>query len=547
MVAASDDTGVLSVRAVVLCLVIIVAGLVTAVLLGERINPLRRTPFRESPQVNAAQARALAGRLGYDNVADSDYGLFTVAGLEDYGRENLPRDQYEDFIRNARTSPVRFWYRQSPRDLDTLDEVSPVTNNDPPPTVPGMVNIEFDADGRLVWFSAVPPQAIADAQPRAVDWSVLFEAAGLQQSQWVSAPPRWIPLAGFDTQAGWTGSFPHAPSVPIQIDAAAWKGRVVQFQVRGPWALPSREAPRTPRRGVQGRRYLQSILLWSVTLGAVLLAAGHYRRGRGDRGGATRLAAFAFACGVLAWLLSTHHVGALRETLRIAGGVGSALTTAAFFWIVYMALEPIVRRRWPQSLISWTRLLNGAVRDPVVAGHVLVGLAVGIGLSALVFGIAVALDFRLPQNTVNPSLAVGAHRALAVLLGFAGGETTGVALGLFFLFFLVRTLLKRTWAAIAVAGVVFWLFGFFQGGWGQVFVPLQGLFALAVLTRFGLLPLAVMIFVARSVGTTPMTTALSDWDAASMLAVLATLAAVTAWCFNYSLGGRKLLKIGLLD
>jgi hypothetical protein len=56
-----------------------------------------------------------------------------------------------------------------------------------------------------------------------------------------------------------------------------------------------------------------------------------------------------------------------------------------------------------------------------------------------------------------------------------------------------------------------------------------------------------MIFVARSVGTTPMTTALSDWDAASMLAVLATLAAVTAWCFNYSLGGRKLLKIGLLD
>jgi serine/threonine-protein kinase len=57
MVAASDDTGILSVRAVTLCLIVIVAGLSTAVGLGERLNPIRRTPFRQSPEVMAAEAR----------------------------------------------------------------------------------------------------------------------------------------------------------------------------------------------------------------------------------------------------------------------------------------------------------------------------------------------------------------------------------------------------------------------------------------------------------------------------------------------------------
>ena len=29
------------------------------------------------------------------------------------------------------------------------------------------------------------------------------------------------------------------------------------------------------------------------------------------------------------------------------------------FWILYIAIEPFVRRRWPQILVSWTRLLSG--------------------------------------------------------------------------------------------------------------------------------------------------------------------------------------------
>jgi serine/threonine-protein kinase len=539
MVAASDDTGILSVRAATLCLIVIAAGLIGAVLLGDRANPLRRTPFRQSPEVMAAKARELAERLGYTNVADSAYGLFTVAGLDDYARENLPPEQSETFIRNARTSPVRFWYRQSPRNLDTLDEASGVTNVDPPPIVSGMVNLNFDAEGRLTYFAAVPPQAIGTSPARAADWTLLFDAADLDESQWTQAGPTWLPLAGFDERAAWNGPFPHAPAVPMHADAAAWKGQIVQFELRGPWAVPTRDTPGTLEPGVQGARIVQDILLWSATIAALLLAASHYRRGRGDGAGALRLAAFSFVCGFVGWLLTTHHVGALRETWRIAAGVGSALTTAAFFWILYVAVEPLVRRRWPQSLISWTRLLGGAVKDPVVAGHVLVGMAVG-----LVIHMALGLD-GLPSP--DPSLALGAHRAVAALAGFSGGETTGVALAFFFLFFLVRTLLRRTWAAVGATVLVFALFGFLRGGLDQVLIPAAGLAAAVVLTRFGLLSLAVMLFVGASVQATPMTTDLTDWYASSMLTVLGILAMMTLWCFHHALGGRRLLKADLLD
>jgi hypothetical protein len=36
-------------------------------------------------------------------------------------------------------------------------------------------------------------------------------------------------------------------------------------------------------------------------------------------------------------------------------GVSWAGFEAAILWLVYIALEPYVRRNWPDSLISWTR------------------------------------------------------------------------------------------------------------------------------------------------------------------------------------------------
>jgi hypothetical protein len=50
-----------------------------------------------------------------------------------------------------------------------------------------------------------------------------------------------------------------------------------------------------------------------------------------------------------------------------------AVFLASLFWSLYIAIEPYVRRHWPDALISWTRLQAGRVRDPLVASHVLAG------------------------------------------------------------------------------------------------------------------------------------------------------------------------------
>ena len=87
-----------------------------------------------------------------------------------------------------------------------------------------------------------------------------------------------------------------------------------------------------------------------------------------------------------------------------------ALLLAAAVWMLYMAIEPIARRRWPHSMIGWNRLLAGGVRDPLVGRDVLVGLT---------FGTAAALVAKLHQLVLlgfgsTPSVTVELQSLLGV-------------------------------------------------------------------------------------------------------------------------------------
>src|SRR5262245_15987558 len=217
MVAASEDTGALSVRWTVVCFVLAIAGIIAAIPFGARTNPALQTPFADRPEVLASKARDIAHRAGYtDPAADSEYG-FAVNG----------------------TTPV-FWYRQSPRDLLTFDRTG-VTPADPPFAVTGMVTVGLNTRSRLTVFAGLPPQAIPPGPSQHAEWTPFFEAAGLNAAEWTKAEPERIPLYGFDDLASWTGSLAESPSVETRIDAAAWKGRVVQFLLRDPAAPPARD------------------------------------------------------------------------------------------------------------------------------------------------------------------------------------------------------------------------------------------------------------------------------------------------------------------
>src|SRR5439155_18127530 len=52
-------------------------------------------------------------------------------------------------------------------------------------------------------------------------------------------------------------------------------------------------------------------------------------------------------------------------------------------FLLYMALEPYIRRRCPEPLIAWTRLLSGSGRDPMIGRDVLIGITAGLAHATL--------------------------------------------------------------------------------------------------------------------------------------------------------------------
>jgi hypothetical protein len=347
-----------------------VAGLATLLLLSKWANPLRLTPFENPPEVLAQKARDLIVRAGYaDPPADRAWHFRYFTDFLQYAERSENREDYRTQIVHGEPSPLLFWYRQSPQYLAPYNGDANVSQTDPPNTLlSGRVSVRLHPQGQLHYFHAVPPQRDeSSASPLPFDWDTFFAAAGLDRGRFTPSEPSWVPPAAFDARAAWTGSFAHTPSIPLRVETASWKGRPVYFQVIGPWTLPDRmEAVRRTASQRAGQWIILG-LISAVCLAAALLAWRNYRLGRSDMSGSSRLAAFVLICSWIRWLCSAHHLPVTAEFVNLTWGLSSALYWTALCWVLYMALEPYVRRRWPQCLITWTRVLSGGTRDPLVA------------------------------------------------------------------------------------------------------------------------------------------------------------------------------------
>jgi hypothetical protein len=126
------------------------------------------------------------------------------------------------------------------------------------------------------------------------------------------------------------------------------------------------------------------------------------------------------------------------------------LLNAGILWVVYVALEPYVRRSNPEILISWTRLLGGRSRDPRVGRDLLVGIAAGIGVVLL--RVALVLLPPLlgyappPPRGVNLEFLIGTRHALSALLRMPPNALFNAML-LTLAFVLMRLAVKHAWLA----------------------------------------------------------------------------------------------------
>ncbi len=560
MVAAAGETEGLHPAIAWALLAGVIVAVIAAILLSAQSMLYRRVPLETPPEALAQRARDILQSAGYSEPpVDTAMGFYAEKTFLGYIAEH---DKSKTRWDHLETGPFVFWYRGSPRPLAarSLSFLSDapilgfIQMDDPPLDVSGMTLVRLNPRGRLTQFIAVPPQVEKPAgAASSPDWAVLFAAAGLDPSKWPPSQPIWAPPVNSDSRAAWTGSLAERPNVAMRIEAAASRGKPVYFELIGPWTRPERMQSYEPTAGERASFVIVTVLFVSVLIISAMLARRNLRLGRGDRRGAFRLAAFAFVAYGVAVFFGAHHVPDFGELAIFIQFLFQGLGSSCFLWVLYIALEPYVRRHWPATLVSWSRLLAGSFRDPLVARDVLAGCLVaafGIALHRLGWFIPSWLGYPPTQPFLGPQWELLGARAIISDISLSLGPVLGIPLALLFILVLFRALLRKEWAA-AAAFVL--LFTVLLADLDQ-FAPVALVTGLIywgllvfLLIRFGLLAFVAQGIFVGLLGSFPLTTQGSAWYAGISLAGILLMAAMALYGFYTSLGGRPVFGGAVLE
>jgi serine/threonine-protein kinase len=553
MVAAAGSDASMKPAAAWACLVLILAGLALAAYLSPRAYRHGHVPLEKPPEALAERSKEIVRRFGYtEKPLDTAWGF---SGNGEYRRwveeHDKSKNRWKD-MEDGRPAAIYFWYRQSPGQLiperyrGEDSTAIQVTESDPPPATSGMISVELDPLGRLIRFEAVPSSGTPASSARP-DWSILLAEAGLDAAAFSPAEPQWLPPSYADARMSWVESKPERADRPLRVEAAAVGGRPVFFELAGPWSRPPRMARPDELSGV--RRDFPLWFIGILIVGGALIARRNLRLGRSDRRGAMHLAVFVFTCSMITWAFFASHVASDSELALLLLGASLALLLAGVCWLWYVALEPLIRRRWPDSLIAWTRLLSGRLSDPLVGRVLLAGALLGV------FG-AIADELRdLARRAfeVTPPIppfpwdsTLRGPRAVAAQM-FNPAIAMFFALATALLFFLLRVVLRKEWLAAAVFVLIVALPSFLGGGLISGTVALVVYAAeIYVFLRFGLLALVFANYFDHCLQF-PLTTDSSAWYAGTSLLVLVVLAAIAVYGFRIALAGKPAFSGDRLD
>ncbi len=522
LVAAAEPAETMRPRVAAACLAALLISTVLGAWIAGATAMLAPVAADLEPGAMAQTARDLLARFGYPGRLP-----WTASGLEfDYATLNTLMRLGRSAIRErvAHDPPWYFWYRASPNAMISSNPFQPFAMDaDPPLAAAGMARVRLNADRRLQSLSVIPPLlSPANEGSSTFDWKGLFDAAGLDPARFEPAAPVWTPPAAFDARAAWLEK---STADPLRIEAAAWHGRPVFFEsVRNSKAVkPAAPGPANP------------YVAYAVTLLTLISVLAWYnvRRGRGDLRGATRFALVMVAAAFIRILLMTPHPGGSRGFIVFVAMVGNTLWTGATSAVGYLALEPLLRKRWPRALIAWTRLFNGRFRDPVVVHHLLAGLVCGAAVT-LVVRLLIVVEFGVGAMGWSYLLSSSASRAvqgiLSVLIATAS-ETPW----LFCLLFVTSTVLRNKWLGACVTGAILsasFLWGSNSPVLGFITVPLLAFGVMLFALRYGLFALVAAMFTFHLLSDFPMTLDSSIFYFSASLAGLVTVIGLGVYAYS---------------
>jgi protein kinase-like protein len=554
MVAAAGEEGALAAPRAWTLLAGNLAVLAAILFLAPSATDLGVAPLPKSTDALYDRAREIAQRLGYgETPADTAFWWDRQYELLRYRADRLPSPRRLRELAAIEPHPMFLSYRQSPRPMVPANGGSRVRDHDPPMEVSGMASVAVDARGNLLRFRAVPPQIDDSKEPRAApDWTKLFKEAGLEFERFASSGPKWLPPMAFDARAEWDGAFARQPNTPIHVVAAEYRGRPVYFEVLGPWDRPLRSEPARPVAFLE--RTVVAIVAISLLIAGSIIARRNLRLGRGDWHGGLRVAGVLLVASLLRWLLMAHHVANVPREFEmfVISGLSGTLFDAGFVWLMYMALEPFVRRRWPDLLISWTRLLAGRIRDPLIGRDSLIGLLAGAIFSLLFYvsnGLPALMNLRgLTPMPLNRDTLAGPGALVGKILDHAV-YSSEQALAIMALLILSWVLSRRRWLAVGISAVALTLL-IVNSENVAVDLPtavLQASLVVFVANRFGLLALLFTFLFSHLLTAYPMTLDFSRWYAGRSLLMILIFAGLVLWGFYSSLGGKPVLGGAALE
>lgn len=540
MVAAAGDTEGLARKYSVPCLLLIAACLIGAVAYRQNRTALMRAPLDNPPEVLAHKSRELAVLFGYPKrPADHTIWLENRNQLVEY-LNGLPAPRnWAEWL--AADAPFRSVYRESAYPLYAYPD-GEVTIENPPPLQPGMLQVMLDGHGRLLQFSAVP-YGVADELTTPVQPEAVFRAAWLDMARFTETAPTVLPQSASDRVRAWKGPHPKIPNTELTVEIASWKGRITRVQLLYPYS----------RGGAQGSSFLSKIRNYSlqflIVVGSffiALLARRNWKLERADRQGALRVAAAYFLFSMVAWTGVVHPVPNERMKDLFLNSAAQWLLWAAIIWIMYLALEPAVRARWPHALVTWNRTLAGRWLDAQVGSHILIGAALGSALW-MAFKLLIVFMGTKDRAVTDVSLfyTLGTRQWIG---GHAGTLANALWMGLtiFMAIFGLRRMFRYDLLAALAASLMFTMTEgevIHSDEWQLltlIYVVLY-MVLIFVLLRLGLVAIISAIFFGNSYNALVLGGDWKAWYAPSGLATLLLIMSIALFAFWRSLGSRELL------
>jgi len=504
MVAAASKSGELTPVIAWTLLAVTIGGLIANAAIGDR----HRVRVK-APEVLRERAREILADAGATARRDSDVLL------------------------EQRSGTVVTIYRQSDGAMRPRNPDGALRPNDPP-LEPGMSSVTLDANGMLLSFTIVPPDVDRSIARDVPQWDRFIRAAGFDPAMLRATPPERSAPVDTDGKSAWLAKDGR------RVEAAAFHGRPVWFS-SGP--LVPRGDPRL-RGGTADRLAFAMFVAFmiGIPITGLFLARANIRKKQIDRAGTQRAAVTFGVVMLIALIFHAHHpMTFVDEWIITSWNVAQATYWALNLAVFYVALEPLVRRRWPQILISWTRVISGRFSDAMVGRDVLLGAAASV-ITVLIWHATYALSQSVLIGSVY---GIGPARSVVFLIGWAFGEALFRGFGMILLLLLLRAFVRYDLAASVITMLLIAVFtlGDAPGPLGlrAFYAVAASIAGIALARQCGVLAVMVYAFFVLMQQRLPFTLDTDAWYFGRSAVVLIVLLLIVAYAFRVSMGAKRWL------